>query len=94
MRCAFHDKQYADGGKMQSKRATMNHEMTNRTYKTVFWDKQKQLAFGMIAPAFIILLFLAIGPMFFMFVNAFRTWKIQASKNSSQDMVVLGRRLI
>ncbi len=76
MRCAFHDKQYADGGKMQSKRATINHEMTNRTYKTVFWDKQKQLAFGMIAPAFIILLFLAIGPMFFMFVNAFRTWKL------------------
>jgi multiple sugar transport system permease protein len=41
-----------------------------------FWDKKRQLAFGMIAPAFVILLFLAIGPMFFMFVNAFRTWKL------------------
>jgi len=44
--------------------------------RNVYWDKKKQLAFGMIAPAFLILLFLAIGPMFFMFVNAFRTWKL------------------
>jgi len=44
--------------------------------KSVYWDPKKKLAFGMIAPAFIILLFLAVGPMFFMFVNAFRTWKL------------------
>jgi multiple sugar transport system permease protein len=42
----------------------------------VFWDHKTKLAFAMIAPAFVILLFLAIGPMFFMFLNAFRTWKL------------------
>jgi multiple sugar transport system permease protein len=42
----------------------------------IFWDHKTKLAFAMIAPAFVILLFLAIGPMFFMFVNAFRTWKL------------------
>ncbi len=52
------------------------NETTLTTVKSVYWDPKKKLAFGMIAPAFIILLFLAIGPMFFMFVNAFRTWKL------------------
>lgn len=41
-----------------------------------FWSGKKKIAYVMISPAFIILLFLAISPMFFMFVNAFRTWKL------------------
>lgn len=42
----------------------------------IFWDGRRKISFAMIGPAFIILLFLAIGPMFFMFINAFRTWKL------------------
>jgi len=46
------------------------------THKKIYWDGKRKLSYAMIALAFIILLFLAIGPMFFMFVNAFRTWNL------------------
>jgi len=61
---------------MQGKKRALNSDVMEGMQKTIFWDKKQQLAFGMITPAFLILLFLAIGPMFFMFVNAFRTWKL------------------
>jgi len=46
------------------------------THKKIYWDGKRKLSYAMIAPAFIVLLFLAIGPMFFMFVNAFRIWNL------------------
>ena len=44
--------------------------------KDLYWDGKRKIAFAMVAPAFVVLLFLAIGPMLFMFVNAFRAWKL------------------
>jgi multiple sugar transport system permease protein len=44
--------------------------------RNIFWDGRRRVSFAMVAPAFLILLFLAIGPMLFMFINAFRTWKL------------------
>jgi multiple sugar transport system permease protein len=61
---------------MKSKKRQREDGALTAVNRNIFWDKKNQLAYGMIAPAFLILLFLAIGPMFFMFVNAFRTWKL------------------
>lgn len=44
--------------------------------KDLYWDGKRKIAFAMVAPAFVVLLFLAIGPMLFMFFNAFRAWKL------------------
>lgn len=44
--------------------------------KNIFWSGKRKVSYGMVAPAFIILLFLAIGPMLFMFYNAFRSWNL------------------
>ena len=62
------------------KTSRRNKKPTGELYDTgvqpLYWDGKKKIAFAMIGPAFIILLFLAISPMFFMFVNAFRIWKL------------------
>jgi len=44
--------------------------------KKLFWDGRKKVSYTMVMPAFVILLILAIGPMLFMFINAFRAWKL------------------
>lgn len=41
-----------------------------------YWDGRRRVAFGMVAPAFIILVILMLGPMLFMFINAFRAWNL------------------
>ena len=41
-----------------------------------FLDGRKKVAFSMVLPAFIILILLAVGPLFFMIINSFRAWKL------------------
>jgi multiple sugar transport system permease protein len=55
-----------------------NNMLTDRQFKKVniFWTGRRKVSYSFISPAFVILLFLAIGPMIFMFWNAFRTWKL------------------
>jgi multiple sugar transport system permease protein len=43
---------------------------------SIFWDGRRKVAFGMVSPGFVILLLLAVGPMLFMFVNAFKSWNL------------------
>jgi len=62
--------------KIRKIKPNMNNTLLETPIQPLYWDAKRKLAFAMISPAFIILLFLAIGPMFFMFVNAFRTWKL------------------
>lgn len=44
--------------------------------RRVYWDGRRKVAFGMVAPAFLLLVLLALGPMVFMFMNAFRAWNL------------------
>lgn len=44
--------------------------------KEPFWSGRRKVSYSMISPGFVILLFLALGPMIFMFWNAFRNWQL------------------
>ena len=48
----------------------------NINIKNLYWSGRRKVSYSFIAPAFIILLILAIGPMIFMFWNAFRSWQL------------------
>ena len=52
------------------------HKEAQETDNKIFWDNRRKVAFAMVAPAFLILLFLALGPMLFMWINAFRSWRL------------------
>mgnify|MGYP001031847368 CR=1 FL=1 len=45
-------------------------------YKKVFWNRKRIFSWNMVTPAFVSLLLLAIGPLLFVFYNAFRRWNL------------------
>jgi len=53
-----------------------NLKNQNVVIRNAYWSGRRKVSYSMISPAFIILLFLAIGPMIFMFWNAFRNWRL------------------
>ena len=57
------------------KRESMKAEVSLQP-KGLFLDERKKVAYAMVLPAFIILLLLAVGPLFFMIINSFRAWKL------------------
>ncbi|MGQ9676166.1 MAG: carbohydrate ABC transporter permease [Chloroflexota bacterium] len=46
------------------------------TVRPAFWDGRRKIAYGFVAPAFLTLLFLAIGPMIFMFFFSVHAWNL------------------
>lgn len=57
------------------KRNGMNTDVSLQP-KGLFLDGRKRVAYAMVLPAFVILLLLAVGPLFFMIINSFRAWKL------------------
>jgi multiple sugar transport system permease protein len=57
------------------KKDSMNTDVSLQP-KGLFLDGRKKVAYAMVLPAFIILLLLAVGPLFFMIINSFRAWKL------------------
>ncbi len=61
-------------GKRENVKNKIKDSSLNITEK--FWSGRRKVSYTMISPTFLILLFLAIGPLVFMFFNAFRAWKL------------------
>ena len=64
---------------MKSNKVNLNKvdkKTKSLTYKKIYWNRKRKFSWSMVAPGFIILLLLAIGPLMFVFFNAFRSWNL------------------
>jgi|AntAceMinimDraft_17_1070374.scaffolds.fasta_scaffold01841_4 multiple sugar transport system permease protein len=65
---------------MKSNKVNINNEVGKKeklsNYKKIFWSRKRIFSWNMVSPAFISLLLLAIGPLIFIFYNAFRRWNL------------------
>lgn len=65
---------------MKSNKVNVNSEVGKKeklsNYKKIFWSRKRIFSWNMVFPAFISLLLLAIGPLIFIFYNAFRRWNL------------------
>jgi len=65
---------------MKSNKVNINNKVGKKeklsNYKKIFWSRKRIFSWNMVSPAFISLLLLAIGPLIFIFYNAFRRWNL------------------